>query len=210
MLLWAFSGLFAWAALREIYYGFVPKPGYMQPDQISKSYLLIVLLIAAAFAYLPFQKLRFERFLTEKARVLSESSTTTVHCNTQFERMLSPHPSAAGYAHMDTGKMVLQGRWCDALRKHLRNPEKMDKDGIFSVHVFAHEAMHVRGEINEAFTDCQAFQRHYRAARLLGVKSDEVARKSGTLLYESGYKKFSEECAPGKALDEKLHDSTWN
>lgn len=219
MLWWAFSGLFLWAGLREIYFGFVPKQGYARPSDISKSYVLIALLIASALAYTPWKTMRLERFLTEKARVLSGSNKATVHCNTLLDTALSSMSLSAGYADPETGKIAFQQPWCSVLMKHLKHPEKMDMKGIFSVQMFAHEAMHVRGERNEAVTECQAIQRHYRAALLLGIEP-EVARESGLLYFETKYQDrqrgghmqtvyYSAECAPGKALDENLEDSTW-
>jgi hypothetical protein len=80
--------------------------------------------------------------------------------------------------------------------------------------------MHVRGERNEAVTECEAVQRNYRAARLLGVP-DEIAKRNARQYFEVIYRErgeiggmqsayYSTECAPGKALDEHLPDSSWN
>jgi hypothetical protein len=85
--------------------------------------------------------------------------------------------------------------------------------------MFTHESMHARGEYNEAITECEAVQRDYRAAKLLGVP-DKVARKNALDYYQNIYMLkgkiggfqapyFSVECAPDKALDEHLADSTW-
>jgi hypothetical protein len=79
--------------------------------------------------------------------------------------------------------------------------------------------MHIRGELNEARTECEAVQRNYRAARLLGV-ADATARRNALDYYNIIYQErgriggmqseyYSDQCAPGKALDEHLSDSTW-
>jgi hypothetical protein len=79
--------------------------------------------------------------------------------------------------------------------------------------------MHIRGELNEALTECQAIQRNYRAAKLLGV-SDATAKHNALDIYNINYQQrgqiggmqaayYSFECAPGKAMDEHLIDSTW-
>jgi hypothetical protein len=79
--------------------------------------------------------------------------------------------------------------------------------------------MHIRGEMNEAITECEAVQRNYRAAKLLGV-ADETAKRNALEYYNTGYQQrreiggmqaayYSDQCAPGKALDEHLSDSTW-
>ena len=85
--------------------------------------------------------------------------------------------------------------------------------------MFTHESMHVRGELNEAIIECEAVQRNYRAARLLGVP-DHIARRNALDYYNVLYQRrgtiggmqgayHSGQCAPGKALDERLSDSTW-
>ena len=62
-------------------------------------------------------------------------------------------------------------------------------------------------------------QRNYRAAKLLGVP-DRIARQNALDYYSIVYKErqgrgpqasmyYSDECAPGKALDEHLSDSIW-
>ncbi|MEO6104183.1 MAG: hypothetical protein ABIP44_11165 [Pseudoxanthomonas sp.] len=220
MLWWTMAALFLWLALREVYHGFVAKRGFLQPQEIQKSYVLILLLIAAAFAYTPYKYWRFEQFLTAKARILSGSSQASVHCNTLFDTLIDPMSLASGHADPVSGRIVFQPPWCRVLMDHLRHPEKMDREGIFSLQMFAHEAMHVRGELNEAITECQAVQRHARAARLLGVAPDTLATQSATAYYRSYYPLrkqiggmqapyHSDECAPGKALDENLQDSTW-
>ncbi|BCA95812.1 hypothetical protein TUM19329_21730 [Legionella antarctica] len=74
--------------------------------------------------------------------------------------------------------------------------------------------MHARGEYNEAKTECQAVQRNYRTAKLLGA-SDSIAKKNVLDYYKDYYlmrndSYFSKECAPGKTMDEDLSDSTGN
>ena len=219
MLWWGLAALFMFLALREIHSGFVAKPGYDAPEKISMAYIAIMLAIAAGFAYVPMRTLLFEHFLTEKAQILAGSSKVSVHCNTFFDTAVDPMSLASGHANPETGEVVLQAPWCGVLMDHLRHPGRMDEKGIFSVQLFAHEAMHARGEMNEAVTECQAIQRHYRTARMLGIP-DDIARKSGLQFYETQYKArrrigglqapyYTDECAPGGKLDERLEDSTW-
>ena len=220
MLWWAGSGFFGWLAFREIYYRFVPRRGFDRPNaHISTPYLLSTALLAAAFAYTPIRYFYFERFLTNVANVLAETDRATVHCNSFVDSMFDSNMLAAGHANFETGRIVLQHPWCGDLIEHLRHPEKATAVGIHSVHLFTHEAMHIRGEKNEATTDCQAVQRYARAAQLLGVPAS-IARENGMAYYAGQYKQrgergymssqyFSEQCAPGKAMDENLPDSTW-
>lgn len=85
--------------------------------------------------------------------------------------------------------------------------------------MFTHESMHIRGEMNEARTECQAVQRNYRAAKLLGVP-DAIAKKNALDYYNNSYLErpnngflqasyYSDQCAAGKVWDEHLTDSTW-
>lgn len=219
MLWWLGAALFLWLALRELYYSVVPKQGFLQPQEISWLYLAITLALACAFAYPPLRTWRFEQFLTRQARILSGSEQAHVHCNTFFDTMVDPMSLYAGHANPETGEIVLQKPWCAVLRKYLKHPQRLDDENIFSVQMFAHEAMHVRGELNEAVAECKAIQRYVRAARLLGVP-ETSAREGGLRYYRSLYQQRSQiggmqapyycvECAPGKRLDEALPDSTW-
>jgi len=59
---------------------------------------------------------------------------------------------------------------CEHLRDWLRSP-KTDptRDEVIAVHVLAHEAWHLRGEINEAITECSSLQRTAAVAESLGA-----------------------------------------
>jgi hypothetical protein len=220
-MLWLLIAVFlCWLIWREFYFCYVPPKGYDRPnDKVSIVYVLILAVFAAAFAYLPYRAWQFERFLTKQARILSESPKATVHCNTVVDAFFDPNSMAAGHANFETGKIVFQYSWCEQLRGHLRSPEKPTEQELFSVQIFAHEAMHIRGERNEAKTECQALQRYSRAAQMLGVPA-RIAKKNATAYFRQYYlhrseggpmqqSYFSADCAPGGALDERLPDATW-
>jgi hypothetical protein len=74
--------------------------------------------------------------------------------------------------------------------------------------------------MNEARTECEAIQRNYRSAKLLGVP-DGIAKQNALDIYNVSYQErgaiggmqsayYSDQCAPGKAMDEHLPDSTWS
>ena len=78
---------------------------------------------------------------------------------------------------------------------------------LFTIQLFAQEAMHARGELNEKKTDCQAIQRNYQTAKLLGVPAD-IAKKNAMNFYQTTYRRhpyFSKDCVPGSVWDETLH-----
>lgn len=219
-MLWiAISLFFLWCALREVRASIVAPPGYDLPRPIYKPYLIVVLILAGSFAWPTVHRWYFEHFLSVKATVLADDHHATVHCNTFFDTMLDPEMLAAGHANPKTGKIGIQHPWCDRLSSYLHHPNRASKDELWSLDMFTHESMHIRGELNEAITECEAVQRNYRAAKLLGVP-DDIARKNALDFYNILYKRraqiggmsgayYSDECAPGKALDEHLEDSTW-
>jgi hypothetical protein len=219
-MLWILTSLFfCWCAFREIRASRVAPAGFDRPVPISKPYLALVLSLAVIFAWPPLHTWMFERFLSQEATVLADGRAAHVHCNTVWDTLFDPEMLAAGHASPVTGKIGLQQPWCGTLRSYLAHPGRANERELWSLAMFTHESMHVRGELNEARTECEAVQRNYRAAKLLGVP-DAVARQNALDYYENLYKArkdegimqaayYSDECAPGKALDEHLSDSTW-
>jgi hypothetical protein len=220
-MLWILASLFFfWCAFREIRNSMVAPPGFGAPAPLSKPYLAVVLALAALFAWPPGHTFYFEKFLSARATELADNHRARVHCNTLFDTMLDPHMLASGHADPQTGKIGIQQPWCGTLMSYLRHPNRASLNELWSLDLFTHESMHVRGEYNEALTECQAVQRNYRAAKLLGV-ADDVAKKNALDYYKIAYQQrgkiggmqsayYSDECAPGKAMDEHLNDSTWS
>jgi len=218
-MLWMLAALFFfWCAFREIRGSFVARPGYDFPTPITKPYLILVLALGVACAWPPLRTWQFEHFLSVRSTELTEGRPAHVHCNTTFDTMVDPAMLAAGHARWDTGEIAFQAPWCSVMMAYLRHPQRADRDELFSLTMFTHEAMHIRGEHDEARTECQAVQRAYRAARLLGVPEDvarQNARDAFTLYQERGrggslqQQYYSAQCAPGLAWDEQLSDSSW-
>lgn len=214
------SFFFLWCAFREIRNSIWAAPGYDLPSPVNPTYLTLVLCMAGMFAWPPLHTWYFQRLLSAKATELADGRRARVHCNTLFDTMLDPEMLAAGHASPVTGKIVLQKPWCSILMDYRSHPQRASDRELWSLGMFTHESMHVRGEINEARTECQAVQRNYRAAKLLGVP-DATAKQNALDYYHKGYQErgriggmqsayYSAECAPAKALDEHLPDSTWN
>lgn len=216
------SGFFCWLIFREFRLRRVARPGYDRPmsTPVSKGYIAVLLALALAFAWTPFRYWRFEKFLTSRAAVLTEGRPVKVHCNTVFDTFFDREVFAAGHANIETGQITFQHPFCGKLMNYLADPAGADRSEIFSLQIFTHESMHVRGERNEAATECQAVQRNFRVAVLLGVP-ERVAKQNALDYYRNYYLAradhgpmsaayFSPECKPGGALDERLSDSTWN
>ena len=219
-MLWILASLFfCWCAYREIRDSLVARPGFDSPAPVSKPYLALVLILAVVFAWPTVHRWYFQRFLSIRATILADNHRASVHCNTLFDTMLDPEMLASGHASPRTGKIGIQSPWCNVLSSYLRHPNRADDRELQSLDLFTHESMHVRGEMNEAITECEAVQRNYRAAKLLGVP-DETAKKNALDYYNNSYQLrgkiggmqgayYSEQCRPGKAMDEHLSDSTW-
>ncbi len=219
-MLWsAAAAFFAWCAFREVLWSVRPQPGFARPRPISKRYLAIVTVLALGCAWPPVHTWRFQSFLSAGATELADGHRAHVHCNTVFDTMLDTEMLASGHANPKTGDIVFQAPWCGTLMSYLAHPERASEREIVSLAIFTHESMHVRGELNEALTECEAVQRNYRAARILGVP-DAIARRDALAYYDSTYRErgriggmqsayYSDECAPGRAMDEHLGDSTW-
>ncbi|MEH6457151.1 MAG: hypothetical protein V7749_12545 [Cocleimonas sp.] len=153
---------------------------------------------------------RFESFLSAKASQLADNKYAKVKCATVFQSVYDKF-GLAGTANPATGNIVLQYPTCNDLRDYLESPETANTKEIYSLNVFTHEAMHVRGEMNEQKTECQSIQRNVRSARMLGVLL-HVAEQTARDYYNGSYQThpyFSKECAPGMAFDEDLDDSVW-
>jgi len=179
-------------------------------DRFTKGYIATLALIAIVTCFPILDHWSFESHLSAKASQLADNKYAKVKCATVFQSVYDKF-GLAGTANPDTGHIVLQYPTCDDLRDYLAAPETANTRETTSLHVFTHEAMHVRGEMNEQKTDCQAIQRNVRSAKLLGVLT-HVAEQTARDYYHGAYRThpyFSEECAPGKALDEDLSDSVW-
>jgi hypothetical protein len=213
------SAFFLWCAFREIRGSLVAPAGYDSPSPISKPYLALMLGLAVALAWPPVHTWYFQWFLSVKATQLADGHRAKVHCNTLFDTMLDSEMLASGHANPKTGRIVFQKPWCGTLIAYLRHPRQASHEELNSLDMFTHESMHIRGELNEARTECQAVQRNFRAAKLLGV-SEPTAKQNALDIFNINYQErgaiggmqsayYSDQCAPGRAMDEHLPDSTW-
>jgi hypothetical protein len=219
-MLWILISLFfCWCAFREIRGSFIAPAGYDLPMPVSKPYLAVVLALAVLFAWPTVHRWHFQHFLSVKATELADNHRAKVHCNTMFDTMLDSEMLASGHANPRTGEIGIQKPWCGTLMSYLAHPGRATELEVVSLDIFTHESMHIRGEMNEALTECEAVQRNYRAAKLLGVP-DAIAKRNALDYYNTSYQQrgkigglagsyYSDQCAPGKAMDEHLSDSTW-
>lgn len=200
-----FALFFFWLIFRELRSS---KP----KDNFSFGYMGVCLVFAALLLWQPFKYWLLERKMTAVVHELSGFKPTDVHCQTLGESLFDrTRIQWAGYTYFDTGNVVFKAGWCKTFKNYLSNPAAATQRERYSLTLLVHEAMHVRGEKNEKATECQAIQRHYRAALLLGIP-EHIARDHGIRYFTKGFPRhpyYSPQCTPGGVLDEELHDSTW-
>lgn len=93
------------------------------------------------------------------------------------------------------------------LQHHGRSPTP---DQVVAVHVLTHEAMHMRGETDEAATECEAVQRDAGMARVLGASSAGASALAAAY-WRNDYPHMPDDyrssaCRPGGEMDERLPD----
>jgi len=214
------SLFFCWLIYREYRATEVAPVDMPLTRGVWKPYVYVLAVLAAVSIWQPIHTWLFEQRLSRIATELADSHVAHVHCNTVIDTMFDPHSTNIGHASPETGQIAFQYPWCNTLMAYLRHPKRADSEELESLALLTHESMHVRGEMNEARTECQAVQRNYRTARMLGV-ADEVAKRNAldyyykiymTRAYKEGDpdRYFSDQCVPGGELDEHLGDASWS
>lgn len=215
------SLFFAYLAIHELLKHHIPRKGYDSPDSspISKGFIAFTLSLALACGWKPLRITLLEHKAEKIATQLADGRKASFHCNSFVDALYDNDTFAAGHASPETGRIVFQIPWCDRLLDYLDHPAKANREELHSLNMLTHESMHVRGEMNEATTECQGIQRNYRTAKLLGI-SDNIAKRNALNIYNINYQYlkyapqrvanyYSDQCAPNMELDEHLPDSTW-
>ena len=210
----AVAAVVRWYATR------VDAIGRTRPFPVVGVALPVVLAVVLAVPVV--RTARLEHRLSAAASELS-GRAVTVDCASAGESFVH---AGADVGHVDvrpdgtpSDRAVLQHEVCADLRRWLgalgdRTPSaRPDVDGAVAVHVLTHEAMHLRGLLDEGAAECAAVQRDAAAARLLGASDDE-ARRTARTYWLVVYPRMQEPyrtggCVPGSALDEHLPDPPW-
>ena len=208
----ALSVFFIWLILREIFKQDVPD----KFDTFSISYICVLAILAFICAWTPYKYWKLERLLAKTAAEVAKVESVDLQCNTLLQSAFYEGYSygsftMAGLAFPEERKIILQYPWCKHLMNYLDDPYDADNNELFSVPLFTHEVMHIRGELNEIKTECQAVQRNDKVAQMLGVPSF-IAIRDAIRHYDGAYQRhayFSPECAKGKSLDERLDSAVW-
>ncbi|MDB4512104.1 hypothetical protein N9060_01440 [Arenicella sp.] len=207
MLFLLISAFFTWMAARELV-----NPTEKR-DLFSVGYMVVLISLAVAFAMPSYQTWRLEVFLSEQASNIADRPGVVVKCNSLFKTIVDGKGlgTLAGTAYYDTDEIFFENGWCRSFKQYLRDPEHATLDEVFSMHVFVHEVMHIRGERNEKKTDCQAIQRNHHVGVELGVDA-VIAKRNALRYYNQIYPRhpyYDKRCRAGGELDEKLENSIW-
>ena len=173
-------------------------------------YFFIMLAISGALAFLPLKHLYFEYKLGKAVAELVGHDSATVNCQSTYESMFSM--GKAGFVRLSTMVIHMEERTCDDLKEYLKNPAGAGPAELYALHVLSHEAMHVKGELNEYKTDCMAFQRNHTMAKILGVP-EGIANQNAIVIHRyrsSNHPYYSRECEPGGPYDENLPGAVWS
>ncbi len=210
MILTALACFFAFLFIYDV---FKSEKKLSKYDSFDWGYLCVVAGLAVLCGSPAYKIWQLEKDLSAYAAGFADRPNATVSCTSVFDSIFDPYDmTRAGSAFIETGKIVFHHGWCQRFMDYMDDPRNTTDDEIFAMHVFTHEVMHIRGEYNEARTDCQAIQRNHTLARAMGV-SEYLARRNALHYYNVLYKShpyFNKECAPGKKMDEKLPDSIWD
>jgi hypothetical protein len=165
--------------------------------------------------------------------VASQLASRSVHVHCQgVAGELVDVSAEAGSVHFDAdGRPVdvtkLKRPICNALRRFrgdaasprfdcVRANLRCDKrvfDDVLAVHTLAHESWHLRGDRDEAVTECHALQTTARAALLLGADARSADASAAYALQwfyprmPAEYRTY--ECANGGPLDLRPADAHW-
>ena len=173
-------------------------------------YFFIMLAISGGLAFFPIKGMLFEHKLGKVAAALIEHDSVVVNCQSTYESMFNL--GVAGFVRRGSGVINIEVRTCDDLKEYLKNPASAGPRELFALHVLSHEAMHVAGFINEYLTDCKAFQRNHRTAKLLGVP-EGIANQNAITIHRyrsTRHTYYTKDCEPGGPYDEKLPDAVWS
>lgn len=181
---------------------------------ISVSLLLVVAIVLT----LPTILRRHEEAKLDKVASVLVGQHATVHCET-FGQTFTDLSGDLGFVKFGSDGVpqhhatIMRGPCADLKHYYGGDQANPSRDEVIAVHVLTHESMHMRGQTNEATTDCEAMQRDAETAQLLGATPDEglaLARAYWLQDYPNMPDNYTTgDCKLGGALDEKLPDPPW-
>lgn len=189
--------------------------GRPRPFPVWSVTVLVVLALAAAIPGAR-RRTQEQRLASVASRLVGQE--VTVHCQSNAAAFVDAG-AELGYVMFDeTGtperRTTIKRDQCRDLRRYLGSDKRSPTQAeVVAVHVLTHEAMHMRGETDEAVAECEAVQRDALTARMLGASLADAARLA-KLYWKVVYPFMPEdyvsrECRPGGRLDEGLPTAPW-
>lgn len=210
MLIWILSLALVAALGRGIWFRFGPA------ERWSWGAIAAIVLVLPVFCYEAWW-LRLESRMEKAIKPHVKNGRHQVQC----ERLTASLFSSKGYAghvQFDAAGVAqppafLSHSVCLGVHKMRKKPNKLSMDTITNAHILTHEAMHLRGVVNEAETECRAIQADAAVFRSLGVQRDR-AQRAALAYYQAAYPRLradykSRECRENGAMDRTPGDGVW-
>lgn len=179
---------------------------------------VLLLAIVSAAALVPGVQRRVEERRLGHAAAQLVGHPVSVHCQSTAAAMVDAGAELGFVPYDDDGiprpTTTLKREPCKDLKRYLGgHRQDPSYDEVVAVHVLTHESMHMRGETNEAPTECEAVQRDRTTAALLGATPAQ-ARALAVRYWQTVYPNmpegyFSSDCRPDGPLDEHLAGAPW-
>jgi hypothetical protein len=177
-----------------------------------------LLVLTAVLAAIPGAERKMQEH--QLARIASELAGrhVSVHCQAGAEAFVAAGSELGWVPFCADGvpepRTLIKRAQCLDLKGYVKHRASPSWDEMVAVHVLTHEAMHMRGEPNEAVAECEAVQRDALTATRLGA-SPQQAHALAVRYWQQVYPRMPDEyvtdgCAPGGSLDEHLPTSPWS
>jgi hypothetical protein len=139
---------------------------------------------------------------------VSGSATAVADCQ-RFTPELVDLSATSGFVFADSQNVAhLRRTVCNDLFAWLLSSKRAPTDGqVRAVHITVHEAMHVRGEFDEARAECFAMQRDADAAQLLGATPAQAAALAQRY-YRDVYPRMPEPYVSAQCAADQAYDQT--
>ncbi len=185
-----------------------------RPARIS---IALVGILVIGLGYLEWDFRSSESLLSNATRAISPTSRG-VTCQS-FGGTWTYAGAELGHVNFDQNGTVdstafISYDTCNYLMAYMRSDRNNPtREQIIAVHVVSHEANHLRGEFNEATTDCRAMQNDSATAQRLGATPIQ-ARRLALAYWISVYPDMpdayrTDKCHEGGPLDSTPTDHIW-
>jgi len=206
-------------------------PTRSMPVKVKAGLIVAALILPVSWGIATYHRIALQNKLSPIASEIA-GRKVGVHCPGWFGRLLAPGDTTAGVVSVDADGRVanrteLRTRTCDELgaviaggREHqlacaARSTSCGDdvQQMAWAINTLAHEAIHLRGILDEGVTECYAVQNFALVAQRLGV-TPEQARNLAITHWETSREKLPDRyvatgCENGGPLDLRPADPVW-